>query len=217
MTSVAFSQSNARLATTSSDGTVLLWPLRSSYRAPGARAATPIVEALATIDTHAVEFLSCDFSPDGDWLATACADGKARLVDAETGALAGVMDHGAGAVHCVAFSADGVFLACAAKKVVRVWRANGRDGANRQVKVRDLEGPAPASKYTRALLSFAARRSFRRRPRGGGALLRVRGGREEARLREPRPDRAALGRGDGGPLADVRGPRRRGLRRGAER
>jgi len=64
------------------------------------------------------------YSPDGDRLASICADGKVKLWDANSGALLLTLDSGsAEAGSSVAFSSDGKILAAAWTTQVFLWDA----------------------------------------------------------------------------------------------
>ncbi|WP_396230063.1 WD40 repeat domain-containing protein, partial [Frankia sp. CpI1-P] len=62
------------------------------------------------------------FSPDGSMLATAAADGTARLWDVATGQPLRTLTGHNGSVWSVAFSPDGTLLATAADdRTARLW------------------------------------------------------------------------------------------------
>jgi WD40 repeat protein len=62
------------------------------------------------------------FSPDGTWLATASADGSARLWDAATGEEVRQFLGHTSAVYALAFSPDGVYLLTGGNdQTARLW------------------------------------------------------------------------------------------------
>jgi WD40 repeat protein len=59
---------------------------------------------------HGADVLHVEFSPDGRWIATASADGTARLFDIAMGKEVAQFDHGKGVTH-VSLSPDGRMIA----------------------------------------------------------------------------------------------------------
>jgi dipeptidyl aminopeptidase/acylaminoacyl peptidase len=70
---------------------------------------------------HDAEVASVAFSPKGPMIATATADGMARLWDTTTGNPLGQPIKHTEGVHCVAFSPDGKTIASASGKTIRLW------------------------------------------------------------------------------------------------
>ena len=119
---VALDAAGAHAATCGAEGTVLLFPARAAYRKLGPRAATPVVEAIRSLDNHVSSFRRLAFSPDGSALCVACADGKARILDAKKGAIRFVLEHDR-AVDAVVFSHDGATIVTAAGRSPVLWDA----------------------------------------------------------------------------------------------
>jgi WD40 repeat protein/tetratricopeptide (TPR) repeat protein/tRNA A-37 threonylcarbamoyl transferase component Bud32 len=69
--------------------------------------------------------VSCaDFSPDGRWVATACADGSVRIWEVATGKMAVSLEYG-GRIHRVVFSPDSqqdrLVIAASQDHAIQVW------------------------------------------------------------------------------------------------
>ncbi|KAK7234293.1 hypothetical protein SO694_00204018 [Aureococcus anophagefferens] len=62
---VALDAAGAAAAACGAEGNVLLFPVRAAYRKLGPRAATPVVEAIRSLDNHVYSFRRLAFSPDG--------------------------------------------------------------------------------------------------------------------------------------------------------
>ncbi|HKD15094.1 MAG TPA: WD40 repeat domain-containing protein, partial [Candidatus Angelobacter sp.] len=125
VTAVAFSPDSKTLATGSNDGTVKLWDVGSWHEI----ASSPAFAALPSTDdvTQQPLVTAMSFSPNGELLAAASADGTAILwrVTSRTlqkiGPLAG---HTAG-INGLAFSPDGRTIATASSDTtVKLWRAS---------------------------------------------------------------------------------------------
>jgi eukaryotic-like serine/threonine-protein kinase len=91
----------------------------------------PMFSVVRTIAAHrAAAYFVC-FSPDGKLLATASADGTARVWDVETGQLRFNLAGHTNEVNCVVFAPDGKTLATASEDgTVRLW--DGSTGAFRE-------------------------------------------------------------------------------------
>ena len=109
--SLAFSPSEALLASGGADGRVHLWELGSQLTDPR-----------TILEGHTEAVWSVAFSPDGSTLATGSADGRVCLWEADTGHLRTTLEGPAEVVWSVAFSRDGSALATAGSDGwVRIW------------------------------------------------------------------------------------------------
>ncbi|GGK71811.1 hypothetical protein Sme01_08840 [Sphaerisporangium melleum] len=116
---VAWSRDGARVAATSSDGTVRVWTRAGG--GSGLPGGPPLV-----LTGHRGEVWSPAFSPDGRRLATAGQDGTVRVWALDGGVAPLVLTGHEGRVWSVAFSPDGRRLASAGDDgTVRVWNAGG--------------------------------------------------------------------------------------------
>ena len=107
--SVALSPNSQLLATSSSDGKIYLWRVRTSQR-------------LHTLIEHTNQIFSVAFSPDGQTLASGSFDSSMKLWDINTGrCLRTYTGHSSG-VYSVAFSPDGKTLASGSHdQTVKLW------------------------------------------------------------------------------------------------
>jgi WD40 repeat protein len=112
--SVAFSPDSKSLASTSEDGTVKLWNLRTG-------------EVSQTLHGPADRLTrSVAFSPDGKLVATAHHDGTVKVWDTTTGKVHRSLDGHTDRVECVTFSPDGRTLASSGyDHTVRLWSLDG--------------------------------------------------------------------------------------------
>ena len=111
VTSLAFSEDSALLATGSADGGVRLTDLATGERRALIRAHVAIVTDVA-------------FSPDGALVASASVDGSVRLWSSADGSSLAQLEGPASVVSRVMFSPDGTLLtATGSNGAVRVWSA----------------------------------------------------------------------------------------------
>src|SRR5262249_34867897 len=107
LNATAFSPDGTRLAVAGRGRAAWIAPLRG-------RAQITLPHPAAVLDVA--------FSPDGALLATACADGNARLWRADTGALVRTLRGHTDDVTSVAFSPDGRLLVTASRDHdARIW------------------------------------------------------------------------------------------------
>jgi WD40 repeat protein len=118
---VTFSPDGQRMATSSRDGTVKMWQIITPTQ------QSPVLEVqerkLPFPIKHSAAVRRIAFSPNGAYLATASADGTARLWDAHSGQdLKVIMNHRDGIVG-VAFSPDGNYVATTSlDTTAKLWR-----------------------------------------------------------------------------------------------
>jgi WD40 repeat protein len=130
---VAFSPNGQRLVTSSDDGTAIVWNVESgSPVGPALEVRKYIEESVYSAGPERVEsnvgVPGVAFSPDGNRVATASADGTAIVWDIARGKPERVFQGHNDAVWKVAFSPDGTHLATASHDgTAKVW--NLRTGA----------------------------------------------------------------------------------------
>lgn len=100
-------------------------PQETGFAIAKMREALDLGLAEIELHGHAGRVLAAEFDPDGDRVASASADGTARIWKAD-----GSGDHfeltgHEREVHAVRFSSDGARLLTAAAETVRVWQADG--------------------------------------------------------------------------------------------
>ncbi len=119
ITGVAYSPDGRRIATAGDDGTAKVWDATNGEELFTLRGHRPSGIGLPPYEG----VVRVVFSPDGTRLATAGADGTARLWDAESGEELLVLESGSGSVVVdVAFSPDGTRLATGEfDGTARVW------------------------------------------------------------------------------------------------
>jgi len=91
--------------------------------AGGLRLWRPATETCITLPAHNAAVWELAFSPDGQWLASASADGTVQIHEPSAAAVVAVLDGHQSPVYGVAFSPDGRHLATASKdRTVRLWK-----------------------------------------------------------------------------------------------
>ena len=130
----------------------------------------------ATFTGHGDMIGSADFSPDGQHVLTASADGTARIWRRDGAAPAVELRGHTGAVYLAAYSPDGTLLVTAgADSTARVWRS---DGTGTPVVLRH-RGPVSAASFSpdgRTILTASADSLARLWPAdGSGAPAELRG------------------------------------------
>lgn len=118
----AFSPDSCLLAIANKNNTIDLWNTRINPMQSD-RSQNVCVR---TLQGHTAEIVSCDFSHDGQLLATASYDGTVSIWDPNTGTcLRTLAEHNGPHVYCCAFSHSGL-LATASGTLVKLW--NPRTG-----------------------------------------------------------------------------------------
>jgi WD40 repeat protein len=107
---VAFSPDSERLITSSMDGMVRIWNVKSG-------------KLIVSVSAHKDLIIDVTFNSDGDLFATASADGTARLWASGTGESVAVLTEHPAGVSRVQFSSDGVGFATAGQndRTAKIW------------------------------------------------------------------------------------------------
>jgi WD40 repeat protein len=140
---VVFSPDGKYLAGISGN-TARVWEVDSQSKASKAgQSSSPNATPLVEIAPNAL-VNDLVFSPDGKYLATACADGTARVWEASAGPQGhpvALMRHGTGqnvAITGVAFSPDGQFLATSSwDRTTRVWNLAVKEKSLEPIRQKD--------------------------------------------------------------------------------
>lgn len=101
----------------------------ADFTSPAAGQSTSLDHAVEVgAISHADTVMSVRFSPDGKWIATASADNRARIWDAESQRELAHVDH-RGIVWSIAFAADGMAVASTSSDgTARIWEpTTGRE------------------------------------------------------------------------------------------
>jgi eukaryotic-like serine/threonine-protein kinase len=118
--SVATSPDGRRVATASTDGTVKLWDSISVEEAVSLRGHTSFPAKGVGLWQTSVS--KVQFSPNGEWLASASEDQTVRIWRTSTGQLKWSLVGHSAAVWSIAFSPDSALLASAsADRTVKIW------------------------------------------------------------------------------------------------
>jgi WD40 repeat protein/3',5'-cyclic AMP phosphodiesterase CpdA len=121
ITAVAFSSDGTALATASADGTVRLWNLEGRLKRRLTRRQPTIPEALV-LRAHPAPVNDVRFSPGGQLIATAAADGTVCIWVRADGTLLATLAGHEGPVNSLAFTDGGALLATASDDgTVRLW------------------------------------------------------------------------------------------------
>lgn len=125
VTAVAFSPDGKTVATGSNDRTVKLWDVASGHQISSSSAISAALPA-GFDESQQPVVTATQFSPDGQLLSAAAADGTVTVWRVATRALqqAGILTGHTGQVNRVAFSPDGRTIATAgADSSVKLWNA----------------------------------------------------------------------------------------------
>jgi eukaryotic-like serine/threonine-protein kinase len=111
---------------------------------------------------HPSAVMAVDFSPDGKTILSGSRDKEARLWDAATGQLIGLLEH-QGPVIAVAFSSDGkTILTASEDTTVRLWDADPGQPVGEILEIPSMDWIATSSRDGKVFCSFPHEKNYQR-------------------------------------------------------